>query len=786
MQPGRPMGLCALSLLVLVATPVHARDLFVSAEALGASDENNGSEAHPWKTISHAARCAEPGDTVWIHGATYRETVLVEKSGAGPDRMLAFRAMPGEKVVVKGSEVLTGWTRCPDEPDRPIWETTWPFKGIFPGMIGADDTPLVPMNVPPETEELKPPKAYCQYFLGFGRGREAMVPGSFYYDQPRQKLLVWLRGDEDPNAHTMEAAVRACWDSRGNYILVEGITFRYAPLVVPVGGVCFVMTGPGGGGAPAEGCIVRNCDVSLAAFEGMVVRGGKRMSTVVEDCWVHHNGDGCGSFEGLADPDSDSWVIVRRCRLTDNNLFNWNPAWHAGGKHFGTRVFFDECEFARNYNSPGLWFDIHERDCIVNRCHAHQNGQFGLYYEIGETGAFISNVVEGGPHYCALALSGSSRTLVAHNVITTGARGILVGGEGRAEGQVGRVTCYDSVYNNLLLGRGQPLITISPESDLACANASDNNLLWQIAGPAETMAFSEDGGADGKPMDLDQWRAARKLDLASRVADPLVEVKNGRLRRLPDSASVSGGKRLSADDIRAIFALRPMPQIDLDTGSASIRDHRPVTEAFLRKVAELLAVPDGAPVPLGPLPHDDPTVSLPIENADFENPPLPTNGVSGAPPDWASVGNAAQGPVIWHAADTGLWNWYMPSGSNVLVLPPGGDDVGISQELRATLQARTRYRLSVWAGQRIDESGLPWPRVELALWARDRLLRSVEIPEPAIKPHFGVWVENVLTYTTADDAPAGQPLRITLRRLGPARAQTCFDDVSLVATPVTP
>jgi membrane-associated protease RseP (regulator of RpoE activity) len=36
-------------------------------------------------------------------------------------------------------------------------------------MIGVDDTPLVPLNVPGATEELKPPKAYCQYFIGFGR-----------------------------------------------------------------------------------------------------------------------------------------------------------------------------------------------------------------------------------------------------------------------------------------------------------------------------------------------------------------------------------------------------------------------------------------------------------------------------------------------------------------------------------------------------------------------------------------------------------------------------------------
>jgi len=675
--------------------------------------------------------------------------------------------------------VLTGWVRAADEPTRAIWETSWPFKGIFPGMIAADECPLVPMNVPAATEELKPPKAYCQYFLGFGRGREAMVPGSFYYDEAREKLLVWLKGDEDPNAHLMEAAVRACWQSQGDYILVEGLSFKYCPLVVPIGGVVFVMCGPGGGGAPADGCIVRNCEVSLGAFEGMVVRGGKRVSTVVEDCWVHHNGNGCGSFEGQGDPDSDSWVIVRRCRLTDNNLFNWNPSWHCGGKHFGTRVFFDECEFARNHNSPGVWFDIHERDCIVNRCHAHQNGTSGLYYEIGETGAFINNLAEGGPHYGAVSLAGSSRTLVAHNLVTSGAKGIVVGGEGKADDQVSRVACYNRVTNNVLLGRGQPLISVSPESDMVRGNVSDCNLLWQFGGATEDLPLFEGGGPEGKPMSLQAWRALRQLDLSSRIVDSLIEVKNGRFARQAGSPTLAGGKALTMDDLRTTFELRPMPDIPSESGSSSIREHRPASEAFIRKVAELLAVSAGEPVPIGPIPHEDGAVTLPIANADFENPTLPANGTTDTVSGWTSEGTT----LIWHAADTGLWNWTMPSGRNVLVLPAGSEDVGVSQTLGETLRPDMRYRLSVWAGQRINEEALPWPHVELALWAGERLLKSVVIPEPLIKPHHGVWIENVLVYTSPPDAPADQPLTIALQRTGPGRAQACFDDVALSAVP---
>ncbi|MBM3500107.1 MAG: right-handed parallel beta-helix repeat-containing protein [Armatimonadetes bacterium] len=760
-----------VALLVVASSGLPAADFHVAGGNPAASDGNDGSAMRPWQTISHAARVIGPGDTVWIHDGVYRETVVVDNSGTGPETMLAFRAAPGERPVVQGSEPLTGWVRCADEPERAVWETDWPFAGIYPSLIACDDSPLIPFSIAPDTEALKPPKAYCQYFLGFGRGREAMGPGSFYYDEARKKLLVWLKGDEDPSAHAMEAAVRGCWLSQGDYILVEGLSFKYCPQVVPIGGVAVVVCGPGGGGAPADGCIVRHCEVSLSAFEGLVVRGGKRVSTLVEDCWVHHNGNGCGSFEGLADPDSDSWLIVRRCRLTDNNLFNWNPAWHCGGKHFGTRVLFEDCEFARNYNSPGLWFDIHQRDCIVNRCYAHQNGTTGLYYEIGETGAFINNLVEGGPHYSAIMLAGSSRTLVANNLVTSGARGITVAGESAAGDPVSRVNCHNAACNNVLLGRGQPLIGLSARGDLARGNASDHNLLWWLSG--EGTGFFEAPG--GPPTDLGQWQRERGLDLASRVADPRIEVQNGRWRRLPNSPSASGGKRLTAADLRAFFALRPMPDIPSEEGSSSIKDHRPPTEAFLAKVAELLAVPEGKPMPLGPLPHDDGASELRIANADFEDPVLPPNGSAQTVPGWTAGGGLQ--PLVWHAEGTGLWNWYMPSGNNALVLPPGEADVEVSQTLAGTLQPERCYRVSVWAGQRIDEAALPWPQVELALWAGDMRLGVVDIPEPTIKPHFGVWVETVLTCTSPAEVPLDQPLRIVLKRRGPGRVQVCFDSV---------
>lgn len=767
----------------LPSTP--GRHLFVSAGDPAADDENPGTWDRPCRTITRAAELTGPGDTVWVRGGVYREVVQVRTSGEGPGRMISFRAMPGEQPVVKGSEVLSGWVRSAFEPDRAVYETDWPFPNVFPSMVCADDAPLVPCSFPPDTEALKPPATYCRYLLGFGRGQADMTPGSFCYDEQRGKLLVWLKGNADPGSKLMEAALRACcWDSQANYVLVEGLRIRQCALVRPYGGVAFVMTGPGGGGNPAEGCIVRNCEVSLSAFEGMVVRGGRRDTTVVVDCWVHHNGNGCGGFEGQGEPGTDSWVVVQRCRLTDNNLFNWNPSWHAGGKHFGNRVLFDRCEFSRQYNSPGLWFDCKARDMVVNRCYAGQSGLFGLYYEIGETGALLNNVVEGSPHCCAIALNGSSRCLVANNLVSATERGIVAGWEGNAEGQVARVTCYNAIVSNIVLGHSYPLISISPEREVATGNTSDHNLLWQRPpAPWQTPGsggYFESGLGDALSLDLAGWQALRRLDLASRVADPMVELANGQFRRSADSPSWSGGERLDLGRVREIFALRPMPAVQSDVGSASISDHKPASEAFLRKVSELLSVPEGQDMPVGPVPdpREGEVALLALSSPGFEVPRLEP----GASSDGAAGWHAEGGPVrIWHARATGQWNWNPPSGDNVLVLAGGQSEaLAVSQALPAPMAAGVRYRLSAWFGQRVDQADSPWPKVTMRLLAGPRLLGTVDVPEPSIRPHLGVWVQTVLVVEPWDGLVPRDDLRVVVQRTGATKVDVCIDDVELM------
>ena len=67
--------------------------------AINGDDSNPGTEDKPWRTISYAVTKLGPGDTLIIHGGTYKEVVVLEVSGTR-DAPITIMGAPGEKVVL--------------------------------------------------------------------------------------------------------------------------------------------------------------------------------------------------------------------------------------------------------------------------------------------------------------------------------------------------------------------------------------------------------------------------------------------------------------------------------------------------------------------------------------------------------------------------------------------------------------------------------------------------------------------------------------------------------------
>ncbi len=72
-------------------------------------DYNEGTENKPFLTIQKAADAAIAGDTIIVHGGVYREWIKPRLGGLSNDNRITYMAAEGERVVIKGSEVIKGW-----------------------------------------------------------------------------------------------------------------------------------------------------------------------------------------------------------------------------------------------------------------------------------------------------------------------------------------------------------------------------------------------------------------------------------------------------------------------------------------------------------------------------------------------------------------------------------------------------------------------------------------------------------------------------------------------------
>lgn len=79
---------------------------YVNAD--GGSNSNDGSIGSPWDSLHYALTngIVEPGDTIWMRGATYSEQINLVSEGTvnngTPDSLIYIKAYPGETVILNG------------------------------------------------------------------------------------------------------------------------------------------------------------------------------------------------------------------------------------------------------------------------------------------------------------------------------------------------------------------------------------------------------------------------------------------------------------------------------------------------------------------------------------------------------------------------------------------------------------------------------------------------------------------------------------------------------------
>jgi len=103
--------------IVAFAISTGATEIHV---AISGNDSNPGTPAAPLRSIQRAADLAQPGDVITVHEGVYRERIRPPCGGESDAKRITYQAAPGEKVEIKGSEVVKNWVKVQDE----VWKVT--------------------------------------------------------------------------------------------------------------------------------------------------------------------------------------------------------------------------------------------------------------------------------------------------------------------------------------------------------------------------------------------------------------------------------------------------------------------------------------------------------------------------------------------------------------------------------------------------------------------------------------------------------------------------------------
>ena len=125
---------CFFLCLFLNSFSISKLDIEESREfhvSVNGNDHNDGSAEMPYRSLMAAVRVAGPGDVITVYQGTYRERINPVRGGLSDQNRIVYQAAPGERVVIKGSEVIKGWVKKLND--------TW--KVVIPNSFFGDFNP---------------------------------------------------------------------------------------------------------------------------------------------------------------------------------------------------------------------------------------------------------------------------------------------------------------------------------------------------------------------------------------------------------------------------------------------------------------------------------------------------------------------------------------------------------------------------------------------------------------------------------------------------------------------
>lgn len=366
----------------------YTKFLYVNQTHSGADDSNPGTPDKPFKTINAAAKLADAGTKVIIHGGEYRETVKPAFGGNGEDSMVCYEAAEGEEVIIKASVQVfdfkpsVGWRlgggrdRRQAAPTGNIWEVSLnpeDFKGY---------NPFCAVNILHDRLFIEYDKTDMTSYLNrrgmvFVDGKPLMqvplvnmlsiAPGRYWVEANGQKVHFRLPDDGDPRDHKIELSNREqCFAPDIPflpYIRVKGLTCAHAATGAPV---------PQRGSISAyrgHHWIIEDCTIDWSNAVGI---------DCGNECWHHSYTEGniLGYHIIRGNKIHDVGVCGIAC-LTSSNLLiednlidgtGWQRmelSWEAGGikVHHAKNALFRRNVISNTIGCDSIWMDVSNYNC---------------------------------------------------------------------------------------------------------------------------------------------------------------------------------------------------------------------------------------------------------------------------------------------------------------------------------------------------------------------------------------------------------------------------------------
>lgn len=364
-----------------------------------------------------------PGDRVIFSAGEYRDALLLPANKSwSASAPTVFVAATQAKVVIKGSDIVQGWS----EVDGTRYVRAWATE---PSQVFVDGAALTQLA---GTVFGGYPNIQASSYNGMHKDSGGIWPGrvayttgspmpmnSFFYDKSARKLYLSIQGN--PNQKKIEVSVRGrLFYAEGvNGIVLERLVFEHSNTSVAGRGAAVTIIG--------NDNVIRGVTVQKMDLAGLQMIGNRNQ---LLDSVASKNGQ-----MGVAMRGTNNRVI--NVDASFNNTRGFNKWWEAGGFKFVGNGGLQSSEVIGNTaignQGDGIWFDWKNKNNIIRKNVSAYNSGFGIHYEASRSGVIQDNYVFGNGQR-GIYLADSANCWVTHNmVVGNGLEGIVAVFSGRKD-----------------------------------------------------------------------------------------------------------------------------------------------------------------------------------------------------------------------------------------------------------------------------------------------------------------------------------------------------------------